>query len=626
MPDKGLTPSSDPKVQYVVGKFAESRDYYKDLREKFGAWDDIYFNIPKAKKYDWMSNLFVPATHKAVMTLLSRIMNSLFSIDPNFDTVPSNKKLSDLLRSQLYKASFYTQYMLFSMQMLIRGTSIGKITWRKQKKTRFSLEKITENIIEKVLNELGEQATDLEGKPLTQIIGQKTTGYQKKPKEVVKYDGPVFETIDLFDFYPEPKAKGLLDGARIFRSVKTIGEFIRDPNFQDKDKVKETNFPTPDVFPHSRMKDLGIGQPPFEKTEELPTEEAKRQSGFVELLECETKWWNEKTKKLENWLLTIANREVVVRDEPNPYWNVETLYVRGTWIPILNEFYGIGIPELTESLQEELNDKRNQRIDNVNQILQMVFMYEEGAIDPRIIKTFERKPGAKLRLRPGGLMGVKWDVAPDVTSSATIETAELEKNIEEITGAVRQISPSSISGEQIHRTAQGLMLLQSMANERIKLPLKTMEKMVLEPIWEIFFELNLQFLHPGYKILNPEGVEEIYTPEDFVGDYEFRAKGSTYAIDQQVKLMNLMRFFEALRGIPAGEAQIDLLGRIYEALGFEDKKEIMEKLRKDIEKQAQKELQMEMAKKGAGQGGDDLTGLSNQMRASAGRQVPGGGI
>lgn len=622
MADKELTASSDPKVQYVVRKFAESKDYYRELRDKFGEWDDIYFNIPGAKKYDWMSNLFVPATHKAVMTLLSRIMNILFSIDPNFDVVPSNKKLSNLIRSQLYKGNFYTNFMLFATQMLVRGTSIGKITWQKRKKTRFSLEKVTENILENVLNNLGEQLTDLEGKPITNIVGKRTVGYQKKPKEVIKYDGPVFETIDLFDFYPEPQAIDLLDGARIFRSVKTISEFRKDPNYINKDKVEETNFPSAEAFAHSRLKNLGVGQPSYEPIQEFPTEKAKKRSDFVELLECETKWWNEKTERLEEWLLTVANREVIVRDEPKPYWNVETLYVRGTWIPILNEFYGIGIPELSESLQEELNDKRNQRIDNVNQILQPIFMYEEGSVDPRIIRTFERKPGGKLRLRPGGILATKWDVAPDVTASATTECLNLEKDIEEITGAVRQIAPASAPGEQIHRTAHGLMLLQSMANERIKLPLKILEKMVLEPIWEKFFELNLQFLHPGYKILNPEGTEEVYTPEDFLGDYEFRAKGSTYAIDQQIKLMNLMRFFEALKGIPAGETHINLLGRIYEALGFEDKDEVMARLRKDIQKQAQ----IELAKKGVGQGAGDLSGLENQMRAAGGQQIPGGGI
>ena len=114
-------------------------------------------------------------------------------------------------------------------------------------------------------------------------------------------------------------------------------------------------------------------------------------------------WFNEESKQFEKWLFTLANREVLVVDGPTPFWNLETMYVRGAWLPILNEFYGVGIAELGECIQEEYNDKRNQRIDNINQVLQPIFEYEEGAVDPRVLARFKRKPGGKLRMLPGGI-------------------------------------------------------------------------------------------------------------------------------------------------------------------------------------------------------------------------------
>ena len=88
------------------------------------------------------------------------------------------------------------------------------------------------------------------------------------------------------------------------------------------------------------------------------------------------------------------------------------------------------------------------------------------------------------------------------------------------------------------------MLMQSMANEKIKLNLSLLERMALDKVFEDFFELNLQYLTDGYLIFNPEGAQEKYTPKDIIGDYIFKSKGSRYALDQQMKLMNITRALE----------------------------------------------------------------------------------
>jgi hypothetical protein len=623
---------NDPKVRFVIDKYTESRDYYSKMREKFTDWDDLFFSVPGTKKYDWMSNLFIPETYKSVMTLLARVINNTFAVDPSFDVVPSNKNVSNLIRSQMYRSDFFTQYVLFCIQLLVRGTSIGKVSWQVKSKTRFTLEKIVENVSKEV------QGAVKTGDP-QQIIEKVLTGYKKVPKEIVKYDGPVFEVVDLFDFYPEAKAVNITDGARVFRSVKSVDDFRKGKNYVNKEKVVGTSFPSPDEFPHSRLQSLGITEPSFEASATLKKERAKDLSGYVELLECETTWYNEKTDKMEPWLLTIANREIVVRDEAFPYWNVESLYVKGVWLPILGEFYGIGVPELAECMQEELNDKRNQRIDNINQVLQPVFMFEEGAIDPKIINMFERKPGARLRLRPGGINAKEWDVCPDVTAGAMVEAQVLTNGIEEVTGAVKSLQPGA-GGADVHRTSSGLMLLQSMAHEKIKLNLNFVEKMVLEPVWEKYYELNLQFLTPGYKIFDTEGKPQVYTPELIAGDYEFRAKGSRYALDQQMKVMNISRVIEALgtSGLPPGELYVKFWMKLYEALGFEDREDVEKILRAEIQKAQQMQQMMMQAKAQGGGGGgaspidissviNQMTGQGmgmNQVRSGAGSMIPGG--
>jgi hypothetical protein len=176
-----------------------------------------------------------------------------------------------------------------------------------------------------------------------------------------------------------------------------------------------------------------------------------------------------------------------------------------------------------------------------------------------------------------------------------------------------------------------------MAHEKIKLNLNFVEKMVLEPIWEKYFELNLQFLTPGYKIFDPEGKPTTYTPELIAGDYEFRAKGSRYALDQQMKVMNLSRVIEALgsSGIPPGELHIKFWMKLYEALGFEDREDVEKLLREEIQKAQQMAQMMAQAKAGGQPGaGGGISSMinaignegmgANQMRSGMGSMLPGG--
>jgi hypothetical protein len=378
--------------------------------------------------------------------------------------------------------------------------------------------------------------------------------------------------------------------------------------------------------------------PNYEETREFKEEKSRKETRYVELLECECRYPNNQTKMLEDRIITVANREVIVRDDEHPFLNLDTMYVRGVFWPFLNEFYGIGVCELSQSLQEELNDKRNQRIDNVNQILQGIFMYERGSINPRKLRTFERKPGAKMEVEPGGINANKWDVAPDVTGSADVECANLEKDIEEVTGAVRQIAPSSVSGEKMHRTSSGLMLLQNIANERIKINVKVVENFSFEEILDKYYGLNQQFLPPNYKIIVPQKdayILDVYQPEDVMEEVEFRAKGSTYAVNQQLKLMNLMTMMDKITALqlPFGELHIDLLGRIYDALGFEDKDQMLAKLTgqmQQLQAKAEQMQQLEMMSKLRGKGATSKKGNNGKGgeggEAGAIRNMSGKGL
>jgi len=121
------------------------------------------------------------------------------------------------------------------------------------------------------------------------------------------------------------------------------------------------------------------------------------------------------------------------------------------------------------------------------------------------------------------------------------------------------------------------------------------------------------------------------------GDYEFRAKGSRYALDQQIKTMNLSRALETLSatGLPPGELHIQFWIKLYEALGFEDKEKVEKELRTEIAQFKAQQQAMMMAKQGPNSSAplsipeqiNNLTGggmMANQVRSNMGSQIPGG--
>lgn len=81
--------------------------------------------------------------------------------------------------------------------------------------------------------------------------------------------------------------------------------------------------------------------------------------------------------KLKPRLLTVACGKYLIRNTNNPFWHGKNPFIKGTYIPVINEFYGIGLPEICESMQRLLNESVNQRIDNISLALNRIILYKK---------------------------------------------------------------------------------------------------------------------------------------------------------------------------------------------------------------------------------------------------------
>jgi hypothetical protein len=578
----------DPVSRWVVARFGESQNYYKPLLDKFEDWDNQYFAISEGTKYTWQSNVFVPATYKAIKTLLARIVAALFSTNPPFDVVGVEEKdklgeipIKNLVSYQFDKTYIFDKFVVFILQALIRGTSIGKVFWNK----KYAFVPREVDYEEEIL-----VSVDEEGNPLKEGETRKTTQTKKKTvyDEKLIYEGPDFEVIDIYGgFYPDPYAVDIRDSYAIHRIVRTEDYLKKNRKHYDNiDKALLTEYPGDADWSHSRLENLGLIEPESNvKTSEENETKTEDALSKYELLECHCKFDINNDGKLEDSIITVCNRSVVIKKKINPY--PDGCFVKIGFMPVLNEFFWQGVCELTEQLQTELNDKTNQRLDNVNLCLQKILCFVEDAVDTQIIKNFVFAPGARLAVKD--LNAIKWESPDDVTASAYAETTLLKQEIQEVSGAVSVLMPSSNQSD-IHRTASGLFMLKGEAETSIKLIVQMIENMGLAEIAKKYDLMNKLFMTKPLtiRILGEKGYQYPTINAEDVRWYncDFVFKGASAYVNREIRLAQLTKFMDIVAKVPMIAMQFDpgkLVKMIANTLGFQEEELMRTKMQPAIQ-------------------------------------------
>src|SRR5262249_54024404 len=101
---------------------------------------------------------------------------------------------------------------------------------------------------------------------------------------------------------------------------------------------------------------------------------------------------------------TLANRRVVLRNEPLPYWHGEIPFIAYCPQPDPHYFHGVGKGEISERLQMTANRLANQKLDALDLFIDPVFlMNRQMGIDTQ-----------NLYMRAGRVIGVDGPVDDSV--------------------------------------------------------------------------------------------------------------------------------------------------------------------------------------------------------------------
>lgn len=506
--------------------FTKFKAFYKQYRSYIDAEN-------RAKD---RSNLYIPYTYNIIETVTPKLVLAMFGSRPYVQTMPlgvdnpqrteRSKKMNKLLDYQFQqKIKLVPLASDIVKTAAIYGTAITKQSWN------FKV-----------------------GKAVTRRPSIKTPGtYDDVLVERVLADDPYVTLIPLLDFFFDPSGT-TIDECRycMHRYYEDLHELKSKSDlsggiYRNLDKLENTESPTGTLASSDMLNEIGLGGGAGNN----------KQKG-IEIWE----YWT------DDWVVKVANQKVVIYSEMNPYFHMKKPFAKWVDTSVPNEFYGIGEVESIESLQNELNTTRNQRIDNVSFVLNKMWKVRRGT----------NLDTTQLVSRPAGFIEVDEmdDVEEikftDVTGSSYQEESVIKMDIDRTTGVHDTERGSSPTRRE---TATTMNILANAGAERFKLKTIISEYGGLYDMTNQIIALNQQYIDREKELvlLGDDGVldSDTISPEEIQGGWTILAIGS--AIEpivnkeqRQTQLVQLYNIVQARQDIN----HVELLRTIFESFDIKN--------------------------------------------------------
>lgn len=536
--------SADAKAPFMT----KALDWYKAYTS--------YVQPPKSKEPQRKARISTPHVYTAVEHTVAKMRATLFpgnTSQPIVRVLPTEESdienaqaVETLLNWQLRKAGIRRKGEMWLRNFVIFGVAPIYTSWRLETRNIRQMKPIY-------------WVSPLTNEPV--VVGFT----EPEDKQVIYYDGPDFTVDDIEDFFPDPAAfEFSQDSMRwvIRRYYKSI-EWVKNQT--------ELGFFEPRLVAQIDEKE----RPPLKEEQYLDvvrgrtfdTNLAFRGSeGVVELLE-----YIDAEK-----VVTVANRQVVIRAIPKPYWHAEIPCIVAVRQPMTKYPWGRGIVEPIEKTHAHLNALRNARLDNVNLVLNRMWKVLKGSVDKHQLDSEPNKVIEVLSMDD-----IEPIVTQDVTSSSYQEEIALRNDIEisaSLPGIARGEAPPSV------RSAAHAMTLLEAATERLQMDVDSFAERGLIPLGKHFLFLNQQFLTSDQvvRILGQHGmswtrvrVDDLHREYDFAIDSQ--ARSIPKAIEAQQKLAMISQMLPLLGGRP--DLVLSLMSHVAESSGYLDLAQALREMR-----------------------------------------------
>jgi len=470
-------------LDLVTSRYSVASDFTQSYFTRFQEYYELYRSYLREGQLPWRSNLFIPKTFEIVETIAPRVAQAqrTFKTLPVEGTDTANAEaFTDLLKFQFARTDMESIIEELTKEALIYGTAVAKVTW--------------------------------------------------------KDNMPNPEVVDIFDFFPDPKARNQDELKYVIHRVeRDIKDLEENPNY-DKKALKQLK------------KGTGSAQDNEERLQRLGVMGVTAEDGTRKRYEVLEYWGDFQGK---NYIIVVADG-IVLRCDENPYatWNPFVI-VRDTIIP--HEFYGIGEIEPNMSLQNELNDVRNQRMDNVKLNLNSMWKVIAGGV--QFEDELVSRPGGVIHLtRPDGLIANERQTVP---AEAFTEESIIKSDMERSTGANSPLSGALVSpmggtqGGVINRTATAWQGAINQADKRFNAKVSQMKQGIIR-IGRKFLELDQQFMDQPtvIRIIGKEGEAMLVPllPEDIKSNFDLDIE--IEFLDEFQQMQQDVQLLQTLANVP----------------------------------------------------------------------------
>lgn len=540
-----LTAKETKALELVKDRLNTYKDYRKqNYDERWDSyWQQYRSQLENENEYPYRARLFIPYSFTAVETAIPRMTEAIFSSDPIIavkpiteDDIERAKIMEMLLDYQIKRMEFFDTFVQMAKDCFIIGSCFAKVDWRheyrKKKRPRKEFYALKNPITEEeeefeLIAYSGgyEEYLDVDGNPVP--IGKPLL----ETIEVPYYDDPYIYYVDPYKIFLDPKASPInpieTSEAVILVTESTIPKLrqMEEAGIYKKiSEVEKCKNSAQFTEGENRYSNMNVTK---------PSQVADSHSERVLLYE----YWE------DNRVIVVAEEKVVIRDEENPYWHCRKPFIEARICPT-NEIYGIGFMEMIECLQAELNDRRNQRADNITLALNRMWVIARDAdID---IDSLVSEPGGVIMANY--VEGIKNLDQNDVTQSSFAEVRDMVDDIDRALG----IHDPSRGKPTDRETATGVIALQEQANMRFKQMVMVFGKNILKRGADLMVGLNEQYVSEEkvFRLTNGEFLK-IDNIEDIVANYDFEPAGATLeGLSKYAKQEQMLRFRAILADNP----------------------------------------------------------------------------
>lgn len=550
----------------VTNRQRASEDWRRPRRLKWDqAWLDYKQIYNAANKKPWQSTTFMPLITRSVEVIAANMHGAIMGPEMPVewedrgrpDLAERIQKHNKIIGYDFEKCKFKAHWTDFLRSLVLLGTAVGKVDYVRESEEVMVKERRKPTYIDSLLSKFGKNIE------LERLV----------PKNVLVKDHARFVHKDLYDIYVQPYTEEFGKDFWVIEKSKITNKELIDGSMNPDPYYRLSNITDRLLGSTGRVRE---GQDPEKQIRRLAfldydiniaTLEPDVQHELLEYYGPVPTWFidpqlrNDPKKKYDTvpgWIWVVDGH--VVRKRISPWRDAEPPFVKGNYIRVPNQFYGIGVGELLAGLQVEKNEHRNLAIDNINIIMQKVTAVIKDKVPKEEWKRLKAEPAALWVFQ--GVDDVRKAVQtiefPDMTKDVWLATQQIDQEAAETSGAVR--ATLGVAGTQEDAggtTFRGQLLNKQVATERFMLYARVLEICGLGDAMKKFYQRIYQFksyeeidsiLGPSQsKNVNPAqpGMDvgfDLISPEDLEKVAKLVPLGVLTMENKGVKLAQMERF------------------------------------------------------------------------------------